>query len=164
MRFRAREQCAHVRSVFAGECASRQYLALLERQAAYAAFDPWNRVGCDRQFVDPESDQQWHRIGLRREPATDRQAARCGAGRFGDARDQAQYRGMQAIGLQHLLAADAIRLRGEINSGLELSRREWDTIDIPAPRRALVEKSCVQLLAALEEIERACGPAKLDLS
>lgn len=72
--------------------------------------------------------------------------------------------GMQAIGLQHLLAADAIRLRGEINSGLELSRREWDTIDIPAPRRALVEKSCVQLLAALEEIERACGPAKLDLS
>lgn len=72
--------------------------------------------------------------------------------------------GMQAIGLQHLLAADAIRLRREIAAGLEMCRREWDAIDIPAPRRALVEKSCMQLIQSLEEIERTCGPARLDLN
>lgn len=71
--------------------------------------------------------------------------------------------GMQAIGKQHLLAADTIRLRREIVAGLEMTRREWEAMGTTAPRRAQVEKSCVQMINALEDMERSCGDFKLGL-
>lgn len=71
--------------------------------------------------------------------------------------------GMQALGRQHLVAADAVRLRREITRGLALSRREWEAMHVPAPRRAQVERSCLQLIDALQDMESRCGPTSLDL-
>ena len=76
---------------------------------------------------------------------------------------QLRVMALRAINQQHLAAADAIRLKREIVQGLEMSRREWATHSVPAPRRTLVEKSCAQLLDALADIERSSGPIELDL-
>ena len=71
--------------------------------------------------------------------------------------------GVQALGRRQLVAADAFRLRREITQGLALSRREWEALPVPAPRRAQIELSCLQLIDALHDLESRCGPASLEL-
>lgn len=46
---------------------------------------------------------------------------------------------------------------------MDANRREWQAMNVPQHQSAQVERSCTQLIVALEDMERRCGPSTLEL-